>query len=122
MHHLRDPPPPPTESSRRSQQSTCRSCSVYQRAHIPKCKNGFLGRPFPQSCIKPDQWGSKDASLRVNSRIEGQGVGRGDGRLHRWACTFERPASLAQAGYGPPNGGGGDRLPERLLESLAVLF
>jgi hypothetical protein len=32
---------------------------------------------------------------------------------------FERPASLGQAGYHPPNGGGGDPLPELLLESLA---
>ncbi len=35
---------------------------------------------------------------------------------------FERPAAIGQLGDGPPDGGGGDPLPEVLLESLAVLF
>jgi hypothetical protein len=35
---------------------------------------------------------------------------------------FDRPGSIGQAGDGPPNGGGGDRLPKLFLESLAVFF
>src|SRR5215217_7589595 len=38
------------------------------------------------------------------------------------ADFFERPSTIGQAGDGPPNGGGGDPLPEVLLESLAVLY
>ena len=35
---------------------------------------------------------------------------------------FDRPSTIGQAGYRSADGGGGDRLAELLLESLAVLF
>src|SRR5215213_11941172 len=41
-----------------------------------------------------------------------------------WAICdfFDRPSAIRQAGDGPPDGGGGDCLPELFLKSLTVLF